>query len=76
MQANGRDQKVSDELCANLTRPDNGRECVRIDSSSCNTVWEVERWEEVSGKEGGRWGGERSSVMERLEDLGEGRKEQ
>lgn len=54
MQANGRDRKVSDELCDNVTRPDAERECVRIDSSSCDTVWEVGRWREVSGKEGER----------------------
>lgn len=54
MQANGRDQKVSDELCDNVTRPDAERECVRIDSSSCGTVWKVGSWGKVSGKEGGR----------------------
>lgn len=47
MQANGRDLKVSDQLCANVTRPDAERECVRIDSSGCDTVWEVEKWGEV-----------------------------
>ena len=54
LEASGRDTVVSDDRCSAALRPAHERECIIRESSGCDTMWEVEEWGEVRGREWGR----------------------